>query len=440
MTKRQKFFSALGQFVKNIFTKNILLKVVALLFAILLWGYVLSIENPEYTKRVRDVEIGINGESVLNSRNLMLVTRDLGTTDVDVLCRINKHSELDASRVTCTVDLSNRGITLDTDENSKVITLDVNASVPTEYGTIQNLTVSTVEVEIARISARNDLPVYVKTVGSLPEGFAATIPNASQLQLSISGPKSAMDQIVRGEVTVDYDTFPVNDPDTLAKSYDLKLPVQFYDSSNVRLDEIYASNGEAFTIDVRVTVRAYKEFEIEPSIEMLEEGYTWTYVLSRSRIILCGEKTALDQIDTIRTETITATPTMSNTPMSTNLIIPDDLEVASGFSKSVTVTLSVRELTDTKEIEVPITYQNPATGTTLSADAPKTVTVRVTGARSAMAVFHEEWIKATVDLAGYLEGTVELPVRYSTDSKADAYTIEPLVQTVTVEFIHIEEE
>ena len=36
MTKRQKFFSALGRFLKNIFTKNILLKIVALLFAVML--------------------------------------------------------------------------------------------------------------------------------------------------------------------------------------------------------------------------------------------------------------------------------------------------------------------------------------------------------------------------------------------------------------------
>ena len=130
MTKRQKVFSALGRFLKDLFTKNIVLKVVALLFAIMLWGYVLSIENPEYTKRVRDVEISIVGEDSLNSRGLMLVTRDTGTTDVDILCKINKHSELDASRVTCTVDLSSRAITLDPDENSKIITRDTNSMHP----------------------------------------------------------------------------------------------------------------------------------------------------------------------------------------------------------------------------------------------------------------------------------------------------------------------
>ena len=38
MTKRQKFFSAVGQFLKNVFTKNIPLKIIALVFALLLWG------------------------------------------------------------------------------------------------------------------------------------------------------------------------------------------------------------------------------------------------------------------------------------------------------------------------------------------------------------------------------------------------------------------
>lgn len=433
MTKSQKFFSALGRFIKNIFTKNILLKVVALLFALLLWGYVLSIENPEYTKRVRDVEIGITGESVLNSRGLMLKTRDTGTTDVDILCKINKHSELDASRVTCTVDLSNRAVTLDEDENSKIITLDVKASVPAEYGTIQNLSVSTVELEVARIKTRDNVQITPKYTGSLPEGYTVEVP--SNLTISMTGEKAALDQIVRGEVTVDLDTFPINDPETLANTYDCVLPVQFYNSSNMRLDEIYASDGEAFTVNVRVVIRAYKELDIVPSIEMLEEGYTYNYVLSRSKIVVYGDRTLLDSIDSISTETITATPTMNNTPMSAALIIPDGLEPAQNYSKAITVTLFVRELEGSKEIEIPITYQNIAAGSSLTGNEPKTVAVKITGTLSALDAFNPEWIAANVDLNGYTEGTLELPIRYHIDGKASALTVEPLTETISVELI-----
>ena len=276
MTKRQKFFSALGRFLKNIFTKNILLKIVALLFAVMLWGYVLSIENPEYTKRVRDIEISITGEDLLNARGYMLVTRDVGTTDVDVLCRINKHSELDASRISCTVDLSSRAITMDPEENSKIVKFNVQTTVASEYGTLQSIEVPSVDLEIARLSSRNNVQVSVKYTGGLPEGFTVEVP--SSLSISLRGQKSMLDQIVRGEATVDLTSFPTADRETLANTYDCVLPVQFYDGSNQRLENITASNGEAFTISVRVMIRAYKEVEIVPSIKSLEEGYTWLSV------------------------------------------------------------------------------------------------------------------------------------------------------------------
>ena len=437
MTKRQKFFSALGRFVKNIFTKNILLKVVALLFALLLWGYVLAIENPEYTKRVRDVEIGIVGESILNGHDLMLLTRDLGTTDVDVRCGINKHSDLDKTKVNCTVDLSNNSITLDEDENSRVFKLEVKASVPTEYGTVQGQTVSSVEVEIARMSSRENIQVSPKFTGSLPEGFTVEVLN--NLSISLTGEKAALDRVVRGEVTVDLDEFPTQDPETLAKIYDKVLTVQFYDSANKRMDEIMASNGRPFSINVRVQIRAYKEVEIEPVIEMLDDGYTWDYVLSFSKIILYGDRATLDKIDTIKTETISATPYMTNTSTMTTLIIPEDVEPAQGVSKEVKVTLSVKEKTDTQAFDVVVDYALNE-NSFLTTEGPQTVRIKVTGPLSALSSFNPDWVKAKVDLKNYLEGKIDAVVRYEVDKQAgNELTFEFPTETISLELVRATE-
>ena len=433
MTKQQKVFSALGRFFKNLFTKNIVLKVVALLFAIMLWGYVLSVENPEFIKRVRDVEISIVGESTLNARGLMLVTRDIGTTDVDILCKINKHSELDESRVTCMVDLSNRAISLDSDEDSKTITVDVQVNVASDYGTVQSLEVPSVELEIARLSSRNNVQVSVKTSGSLPEGFTVELPQ--NLSLSMRGEKSMLDRIVRGEATVDLSTFPVNDPRTLANTYDLVLPVRFYDSSNILLEGITSSDGEAFTVNVRAVVRAYREFDIIPSIQMLEEGYTWDYSLSRSKVILYGDRTTLNRIDVITTETITATPEMHNTPIAVDLILPEGVETTSGFNKTITVTMMVTEITDSKTVAVPITYRNIGQDLSLTDSTVTTVDVTIFGPISALKAYDTSRISAYVDLNGYSEGMHSLPIRFSYDGAIAYMTFEPATETATVELI-----
>ena len=432
MTKRQKFFSALGRFFKNIFTKNVPLKIVALLFAVLLWGYVLAVENPEYTKRVRDVEISITGEDALNARGLMLVTRDIATTDVDVLCRISKHSELDASRVSCFVDLANRAISLDENENSKTISLDVQTSIASDYGKVQSLSVSSVDLTVARLSTRNNIQVGVRYTGSLPEGYVVNVP--SSLSISLTGQKSELDQIARGEVVVDLETFPVNDPETLANTYDRVLPVQFYNSANVRLDGITESNGEAVTANVRVIISAYKEVGIVPTIKMLEEGYEWSYVLSRDTVTLYGDRATLDSINEIRTEAITAVPSMKESKTLVELILPEGVDVPADFKTTISVTITVSEKTSERELEIPITYQG-AEGVTRKEGSVETVRVRVKGTVVSLQAFKPEWITATVDLSGLGAGTHELPIRFETSDKANAFTVEPTAETVTVELV-----
>ena len=408
------------------------LKVVALLFAVLLWGYVLAVENPEYTKRVRDVEISVTGEDTLNARGLMLVTREIATTDVDVLCRISKHSELDASRISCVVDLGSRAISLDENENSKTISLDVQADVASDYGKVQALSVSSVDLTVARLSTRGNIQVGVRYTGSLPEGYIVDVPNT--LSISLTGQKSELDQIARGEVVVDLNTFPVNDPETLANTYDRVLPVQFYNSANVRLDGITESNGEAVTANVRVVIRAYKEVKIVPTVQMLEEGYEWNCVLSRESVTLYGDRATLDAIDAIHTETITAVPSMKESKTLVDLILPDGVEVSEDFNTTISVTITVSEKTSEREIEIQITYQG-AEGVTRKEGSTETVRVRITGTIVSLQSFKPEWISATVDLAGLGAGTHELPIRFQTSDKANAFTVVPLAETVTVELI-----
>ncbi|MBR0507651.1 MAG: hypothetical protein IJJ86_03485 [Clostridia bacterium] len=438
MTKRQKFFSALKRFFKNVFTKNIRFKVIALVFALLLWGYVLAIENPEYTKRVRDVEISITGEDSLNARGLMLVTRDTGTTDVDVLCRVSKHSELDESRVSAFVDLSDRTISLDRDEDSKTITLEVQTKIASDYGTVQGVSVSTVELTVARLSSRSNIRVNAKTEGSLPEGFIYELP--SNLTISIRGQKSEIDRISRGEVTVNLSSFAVNDPETLSGTYDLILPVQFYDSANQRLDDIVTSDGETVTTNVRVQIRACKVVEIVPTVETDEEFdalYTYTCTPAQKSIVLYGDYAVISRIDEIRTESVFPQSEEGEERMFVDLIIPAGADTDRSQPGSITVLLQVKERSDIQEYEIPINYSKIKDRLALTDAAPMWVTVQVSGKARAMQSFDPAKITATVNLQNFGAGTYEIPIEIRFSGDTDAYRIEPLERSVTIELVNV---
>ena len=74
--KRKNVFKAVLASFKGFFTRNLGLKIVALVFAILLWAYVLVALNPVRSKSIDDVPITLEGHTDLLSRNLILVNSD----------------------------------------------------------------------------------------------------------------------------------------------------------------------------------------------------------------------------------------------------------------------------------------------------------------------------------------------------------------------------
>ena len=428
----KQIFQAVGRFFKDLITKNIPLKIISLLFAIMLWGYVLTIENPEYTKVVRDVPISMTGESTLTEKGLMLVSRELGTTDVTVQCAIGKHSELDASRITCTVDLSDRALSLDEDESSKVVPLTVSSTIRSGYGTITSVERSTVSVEIARVSTRNALPVSVEFTGSLPTGFRAS--TQDHFTVTVSGMQSLVDQIARGVVTIDLGAFPTSDPDTLAGEYSGVYPILFYNSSNVGVDNIVDDSGDSYSLEVPVTIRAYREVEIVPEIS-IADGYDYAYTLSRRSVTLFGERSTLLALNTIQTEPITALPNMTGESVLSKLILPDGVTTGDGESDSVTVTLTKREKTETRTLTVPIAVRGLDGALQCGEDFPTETEVSVTGTVKRLDAFTAANLTVTADLTGYGAGEHTIALQIALDTHSEGISVTLVQPTITVALV-----
>ena len=432
MPTKKRFSEIAGRFFKDLFTKNIAIKIISLLFAFLLWGYVLTIENPEYTKVVRDVPITMTGESSLTEKGLVLVTRELGETDVTVLCQIGKHSELDASRITCTVNLSDSSIALAEDEDSAIFPLTVNTTIRNGYGTITSVENSTINVEVARVSTRSGIPVSIEYTGMLPEGFEIETPE--RLTVSLKGRKSLVNEIAKGVITIDLDAFPTSDPETLAGSYSGIFPIRFYNSSNIALDNIYDDSGDNYSLEVSVTIRAYREFEIVPDIVM-EDGYTYQYTLSRKTVKLYGDRNVLLAIDSISTEPIMALPEMNGETVAATLILPDGVSVDDAASGSVTVTLAVNEQTDMRTFVVPITVKGLDANLMRGDGFPTEVEVVVTGTVKKLDAFASTFVTVTLDLSGWTEGTHEIPLVLTLDSRVSDLTASLMTPNVTVTLV-----
>ena len=173
--KQRIFSTALLNRFKGFFTRNIGLKIVAFIFAILLWAYVLVALNPVRSKSINDVPITLEGYTDLLSRNLILVNSDFGLADVEVNATITNHAELDNSRVNCRASLS-------TISAAGTYRLPLSVTVQSNLGTVASVNPRTVTVEVDNLVVKT-VPVKLQTVGALPEGYEVV----GQMMLGLPG-------------------------------------------------------------------------------------------------------------------------------------------------------------------------------------------------------------------------------------------------------------
>ena len=144
------------------------LKVISFVFAIILWGMVMSQTNPPRIKMVYDVPVELVGLETLNSRGLSLATEaeELpDTVDIRLEVPMDDLSRVSMENVSASLDLS------------RVMTTgqhELNVDLRTTYGTVTSSTVSSVPVEIEN-QLNAGILVYIILNGGSCAGIGAVI-------------------------------------------------------------------------------------------------------------------------------------------------------------------------------------------------------------------------------------------------------------------------
>ncbi len=436
MTKRQKFFSALGQFFKSVFTKNIPIKIAALVFALLLWGYVLSEEKPKYVKRVTDVSIDYQNESRLKGKGWEVVEISPSTVDVNVEAGIDMHSMLDASRVRCYVDLGSITIS-DQDPDRKTVEVGIMTSIP-EYGVLKNTSTERAKVTIERVKVsermtasvqlEGSLPAIVKMNDTLPEYFEC-IPPKKVTVSQITGLKSDIDRISGAEVTIDLSSFDNDDLSKVTGTFSRILPVTFRDASG----EVIVSNAtDGVVVNVEdIVIRRYKEVPIKLSIseEQIDtDVYEYICEIKRGEtdtVRIYGDASELAKVTEIETELIYPESQEGRTAVKAELLYPEDADITMERDSVNVVVATKKRTVDGAEYEIQVKYSNPDNGMKL-AEKTETIKVRVSGLVDAMNAFNPDWLTASVDLARCGQGKQNLPFKLlfkGVDLYAESYLV-----------------
>ena len=256
--KRDPRLTMLLDGLKRIFIHNWPTKLLALLLAIILWGGLIT-QDPTLTreKHFSSVSVSVSGEESVK-RNGFIVTSDLTSLLGDVSLTADvpqmQYANAKATNYNVRIDLSR----ISAAGKQEIRILSTNSST---YGTVSSIQPSTVTIDVEEYITRFRIPVSVQTVGSAPEGYYAGAATLDPPTVTISGPKSMVDKIVRAEVVLELNNLPQREG-TIRKA----LAYTLLDENNNAIEsDLLEVTSESVLLDsviVEQTMYAMKTLEL----------------------------------------------------------------------------------------------------------------------------------------------------------------------------------
>ncbi len=330
---------------------NLGLKIVALLFAAILWLMVVNINDPVEKKTYREITVRIlHSEIITNRGKTYRVQNDSNKVSVVVTAKRSVLEKIEASNIVATADV--RDMELST-------LLPVKISITGFEGDYRSATATPNNVEIAQeqsISGR--YPIVVDSTGTLQDGYVLDEMMAQPVSVQLSGPKSLVGRIDKVVAKVNIDGI----------SEDCTLPADLilYDGGGNVLDQtslesnLSGSENGRMQVNVRVKLLSTKTVPIE--LDTSQIGTAAEYKVSDvscepERIQIAGKETALEALDKLElpAEALAMDNISTKTDRTIDLTkyLPNGIRLANENEKNIIVTVSI-ERQGMKTFDVPV--------------------------------------------------------------------------------------
>jgi len=411
--------------ILSILTHNFWLKAASLLFAILLWSYVVNQTNPVRTKYFDNLPVSIQGMNTLNQNGLVpledLIKSQL-YAKISVKVTHRDFNKLTAESFDVSIDLS--GITT---TGSHIVPIRVKSA---------NSDVSIISTSPASIELKIDsldtsvVPLQLNTSGALPDGLiredAVLTPNT----LTLTGPSQYLSRI--SMATVDVDLSKMTD------GYTASTPYTFVDSEGNLVTPVNV-NASAQSVLVDMGIKSKKTVSIDYTNAFINKDKIAknleikSIVTSISEITVFGHKDVLDKLDSIKVKPYDLTgASASLTDVVLTPILPDGVSLVNAVTPlNASVVMSEQETS--KDFSVQIKYTGLSS--TLKAQFSTTnATVTLFGPISKLNSFTAADIQIIFNLAGKLEGTYDLALTpvVSGDNAGVTVSAQPVSVKVTI--------
>lgn len=391
-------------------------KLLALLLAVLLWGGLIT-QDPALTreKYFSNVSVNINGQESVK-RNGFIVTSDLTALLDDVTLIANvpqmQYAAAQASNYNLRVDLSK----IKTAGQQELRILSTNSST---YGMVSGIQPLTITIDVDEYITRFRIPVSVQTVGTAPEGYYAGEITLDPPMVTISGPKSMVEKIVRAEVVMELGNLPQHEG-TIRKALQYTLLDENNNPVESKLLEVTSESVLLDSVAVEQTVYAMKTLSLS-QVGLVRgtpmEGYEIKSVtVTPENIVVAGNGNELAEITGLFSDAFVDVSGLTDS-VNQRMRINNVSEFKYISANYVNVTVEIGPVMRSSSFtNLPIQLEGLEDGYRASMSRAN-ASVMLTGSQMWLDTLDSAQIRLVCDTSGLAPGTYNLPVlcRVETD-------------------------
>ncbi len=407
------------QKIINALTKDVGLKILAVVFSFLLWLVVVNIDDPTQTRTFTAV-VTVTNEDVLKSAGKLYEIKDgVNTVSFRVTAKRSIIEKLSSSDFSATADMNSL-------ENEERIPVTIAAKSYANYITIsskQNYLYVVLEDEQTQ-----RFVIEAQTTGTIETGLTVDSVSSSPTVITVTGPEdvvSAIDKVVAS----------ANITGVTSNFTESVIP-KFYDSEGKEVDSKELTLSVS-TVSVSVTFSNIKTVDLVVKTSgTLDSSLTLdTIKTDPSSVGIKGEATALNDVTSITIpDTVINLSELTGsftTTVDISSYLPEGITLADGSSSKVTIyVLMSGETASTAEVSADnISLTNIPEGLAVSLDATS-VTVNVFGTADTLASLDASNIKGTIDCTNLAVGESQTVVVQF--ENIEGVTIQNTSVTVTV--------
>ncbi len=334
----QKMGAALAGLARHILFHNGWMKLLAVLISLLLWAGLIS-QDATLTrdKTFTGVNVNVTGTDSMK-RNGYIVTNDLDELldDVSIVAAVpqKQYENAEASAYNVRLDLSRIPGT----GKQELRLLSTNSST---YGRVVSMTPSSVTVDVEDYVVRQRIPVSVSISGDLPAGWYMSTPTVDPPLVTVSGPKSIVENISRARAFLNPDDIEWIEG-TIFTSLDFELYSRSGDKVKSDLLEVTVDSLIIDSVLIEAGILPSQVYDVAELIELtgsVARGYEIKDIrISPESITVAAREEVLDQLDEIPMDrTVSVKNLRETTVFQLKVSKPSDDAIISNDTVTVTV-------------------------------------------------------------------------------------------------------